>query len=131
MTLTTNNNSNIYLNVHGSGEITVNKAIVTSSDRTLKKNITTLENSLDKINMLRGVNFDWKDESRNIKGKQKVGFIAQEIEVVIPELVNVDDDVKSVNYSGMTAVLVEAMKEQQKMIKALQDEVAALKENIN
>jgi len=86
-----------------------------TSDIRLKENITTLNNGLHKVLQLRGVNFTWKSEPQM---GTRIGFIAQEVEEIIPELVftNEVDGYKGVNYAEMTAVLVEAVKEQQNMI---------------
>jgi hypothetical protein len=101
-----------------------------NSDEKWKKNIETLPNSLERILALRGVNYDWRiDEFADKKfpeGKQ-VGLIAQEVEEVFPELVRDAGDGKSVNYAGMVAPLIEAIKEQQKQIEALKKEVDLLK----
>ena len=92
----------------------------TTSDIKLKENVVTLENSLDKIKAMRGVSFDWKDS-----GKSTIGLIAQEVEQVMPELVeyNEEDDVKTVSYANMVAVLIEAVKEQQEQIDALKEQL--------
>ena len=62
-----------------------------------------------------------------------MGFIAQEVEEVLPEVVftNPSDGYKGVNYAEITAVLVEAVKEQQQIINTQQKEIEALKENNN
>ena len=92
----------------------------TTSDIKLKENVVTLENSLDKIKAMRGVSFDWKDS-----GKSTIGLIAQEVEQVLPELVehNEEDDVKTVSYGNIVAVLIEAIKEQQEQIDALKEQL--------
>ncbi|KAB2871090.1 MAG: tail fiber domain-containing protein, partial [Bacteroidales bacterium] len=97
-----------------------------TSDIRLKENVSVLENSLSKVLKLRGVNFTWK---ANPELGNRIGFIAQEVEAVLPELVftNENDGYKGVNYAEMTAVLVEAVKEQQKQIEALKAELEALK----
>jgi len=92
------------------------------SDRQLKENISTIENGLDKVMKLRGVEFDWTATSR--KGQHDIGLIAQEVEEVLPEVVSVktlrvgefgrdgdEKDFKTVNYEKMVGVLVEAVKE--------------------
>ncbi|PLX11545.1 MAG: hypothetical protein C0597_14910 [Marinilabiliales bacterium] len=93
------------LNYTSDGRLTTS-----TSDIRLKENIKTLENSLDKILRLRGVNFTWKSDPEL---GARIGFIAQEVEKVIPELVfeNEVDGYKGVNYEEMSAVLVEAIKE--------------------
>ncbi|MBS3999186.1 MAG: tail fiber domain-containing protein [Desulfobulbaceae bacterium] len=86
-----------------------------TSDIRFKENILTLENSLERVKQLRGVSFTWKS---NPEYGTRIGFIAQEFEKVVPELVftNPDDGFMGINYAEMTAVLVEAMKEQQTII---------------
>ncbi len=97
-----------------------------SSDIRLKENIKPLDNSLDKILKLRGVSFTWK---ANPEYGTRIGFIAQEFEKVIPELAftNPVDGYKGINYAEVTAVLVEAVKEQQKIIEKLKAENSELK----
>ena len=109
----------------------------TVSDERLKDNVTTIENPLDKIKALRGVEYDWNDGSR--KGKHDLGLIAQEVEMVIPEIVHehqmplLNDDeedetlYKTVDYEKLTAVLIEGMKEQQNQIDSLKSELAKIK----
>ena len=81
-----------------------------TSDVRLKENICSLENSLEKVTQLRGVSFTWKT---NPEFGRRIGFIAQEFETVIPELVftNETDGFKGINYAEISAVLVEAIKE--------------------
>jgi len=65
---------------------------------------------------IRGVTFDWKAD-----GKSDYGFIAQEVEALYPELVttNQETSLKAVNYTGMTPILLEALKAQQAQIELL------------
>ena len=99
----------------------------------LKKNIVTIDNSLIKLQNLRGVYFDWRTEEfkeRKFDTTRQVGLIAQEVERAIPELVSADKEgFKSVEYSKVVAVLIEAMKEQQKIITTQQKEIDAVKSN--
>lgn len=76
------------------------------SDIAYKTNINTINNALDTVNSMRGVTFNWKEDDR-----PSVGVIAQELEKVIPELVTIHNDKKSVNYDGLIGVLIEAIKE--------------------
>ena len=96
---------------------TVNAAnFNTTSDATLKTNVETLSGSLDAVTSLRGVSFDWLDN-----GGSEIGVIAQEVEAVLPDVVSTNDEgIKSVKYSNMVAVLIEAIKEQQLRIEALE-----------
>jgi len=87
--------------------------INSTSDITLKDNISTVENALNIVSNLRGVRFNWKDTN-----KSSLGIIAQELEHVLPELVT-DTDPKTVNYNGIIAVLIESIKELQKEVKEL------------
>jgi hypothetical protein len=102
-----------------------------TSDLKHKKNIQTYGNALDQIKQLQGVTYEWRTDEfkgdRLTEGKQ-IGLIAQDVEQVIPELVKTDrEGDKSINYTKLTTVLIEAMKEQQEMIEELQREVQELK----
>ena len=81
--------------------------MVTSSDATLKENIHTITNAMQKVASIQGVTFDWKYTNNS-----SVGVIAQEVEESLQELVSISNKgTKTVNYSGLTAVLVNAVKE--------------------
>lgn len=80
--------------------------LLTSSDIALKEDVSTIANALDKVNSLRGVNFTWK----NTKEKS-IGLIAQEVENVIPEVVDSTGMFKTMSYNNLVALLVEAIKE--------------------
>ncbi|MBN1258610.1 tail fiber domain-containing protein, partial [Candidatus Peregrinibacteria bacterium] len=96
-----------------------------NSDARYKKNVETISNALDKVIALRGVNYEWIDPAKG-DGVQ-LGLIAQEVENVIPEAVSTDGEgYKSLAYDRLVAVLVEAIKEQQKMIDDLRQQVEAL-----
>ena len=114
----------------GGGDVVVNTTVVHSSDRHLKKNITTLDGALDKVLNLRGVSFEWKKvEGRNSHPQQgvQIGVVAQEVEAVVPELVKTDaEGYKSVAYANITALLIEAVKGQQELIKTLQQRIENL-----
>jgi hypothetical protein len=93
-----------------------------TSDIKLKTNIKPLENSLDKVLQLRGVEYDRIDY-----GNHEIGMIAQEVEQVIPDLVQEDSEgTKVLHYQNLTAVLVEAIKEQQEQINTLKQTVQEL-----
>ena len=84
------------------------------SDQRKKKNIETVTNPLDKVLQLRGVKFDWKESFPDTTASMnnKLGVIAQEVEAVFPNLIHHDaEGYKSVEYSGLIAVLIEAIKE--------------------
>ena len=75
------------------------------SDFNLKTNIQKIDDSLAKVIQIRGVTFNWKETNRS-----SAGVIAQEVEKVLPELVN-GEETKTVNYNGVIGALVEAVKE--------------------
>jgi len=109
-------------NVHGN-------SFINSSDVRWKKDITTLPNSLNKIMNMRGIEYTWREDSPfgKVDRTRQIGFVAQEMEAVIPELVTTDPNgFKSVKYANVTAVLVEAVKEQQSQIEALKKTIEAL-----
>ena len=91
-----------------------------SSDRRYKTEIQNIKNALEILLKLRGVKHDWIKgtlNGREFKGGTTLGVIAQEIEVHLPELVTTDaNGYKSVEYSKITALLIEAIKEQQQQI---------------
>ena len=92
----------------------------TTSDASLKTNISTFANPLDTINSLRGVAFDWINN-----GKSEIGVIAQEVEKVLPELVSTNKEgIKSVKYGNLIAVLIEAVKDQQSQINELKSKLS-------
>ena len=96
--------------------------LIVGSDERWKDNIQTIENPLEKVQQLRGVTYEWKDS-----GDRTYGLIAQEVEKVLPELVNTDEDgYKGVGYQNMVSVLIEAVKEQQTQIDALKAKVDEL-----
>jgi hypothetical protein len=101
-----------------------------NSDERLKKNIVPIAGSmLDKIAQLGAYTYQWKDDKRD--QNVQIGFLAQEIEKVFPELVKTDNDVKSVAYTGMVPVLLQATKElknsYESKLNALEQQIALLK----
>jgi hypothetical protein len=95
------------------------------SSRRWKTNIQTIQNASDKVHQLRGVTYDWKDGHG-----PDVGLIAEEVGQVIPEIVTYEAngvDARSVDYQRLVAVLIEAVKEQDKEISELRQKVEALK----
>lgn len=90
------------------------------SDIRFKKDVSPIVTPLDKVSKLNGVTFTWDRENfplRLFPEGRKIGLIAQEVESVIPEVVNTDNDgYKSVEYDKLTAVLIEAVKEMKQWI---------------
>ena len=79
-----------------------------TSDEKLKENISTIINAVNTVKQIRGVEYDWKDN-----GQHSMGVVAQELEKVLPYLVHEGENGKSVMYSNMIGLLIEAIKEQQ------------------
>ena len=84
--------------------------IRTPSDVKLKENITPIAGALSKVLNLNGVYYEWSDSAR-FGSQQEVGFIAQEVQAVVPEVVRGGGDYLSLNYGNLTAVLAGAIKE--------------------
>ncbi|NCN95858.1 MAG: hypothetical protein GW917_04000, partial [Bdellovibrionales bacterium] len=82
-----------------------------SSDIRLKTNLETIENPLEKIMALRGVEFDWNEKS-HYPGRHDIGVIAQDVEKQFPTAVVEDHEgIKKVDYAVLVAPLIEAVKE--------------------
>lgn len=95
---------------------TLNSTIFNSlSDASVKTDVQTVTNAVEIVNKLNGVSFKWTQT-----GNKSYGIIAQELEQVIPELISEFDGLKSVNYSGITAFLINAIKELDARVKELE-----------
>ncbi|MFY0599770.1 MAG: tail fiber domain-containing protein [Cyclobacteriaceae bacterium] len=120
--------------INASGSITADQLFstdgsVSSSDKRLKKNIKPLENALENTRKLQGVSYKWKDENKS--QETQIGVIAQELEEVYPEFVHTKEDgIKGVNYAHMVAILIEALKELDAKVSALETENKELKAQI-
>lgn len=126
--------------LHVNGEMRAT-AYLTSSDSRLKKNVASLSNSLTKISDLKGIKFNYNsDIKKSVKtaegetteesivstkdNRTKIGFSAQDVQKVFPELVYEDENgYLSVDYMALIPVLVEAIKEQQVLIEKLSQKV--------
>jgi hypothetical protein len=103
------------------GTIRATGDVIAYSDIRVKENIKTIDNAVNKVKALRGVEYNKIDST-----EKSIGVIAQEIEEVIPEVVREDDQgMKSVAYGNITAVLIEAIKEQQNQIDELKNQLNA------
>lgn len=113
------------------GDITAN-SIAGTSDLRFKTNVRPISSPLEKVKSLRGVYFNWDQKSfpnKDFSDKTELGFIAQEVEKVLPEVVSKDktpEEYRSVKYDKVVALLVEAIKEQQKQIDSLKSQVKKL-----
>jgi hypothetical protein len=106
----------------GAGNLSITGSLSQNSDAVLKENVEDIDEALDKVKQLRGVEFNMIGNDR-----KELGVIAQEVEKVLPELVTEKDGIRSVAYGNITAVLIEAIKEQQSQIDELKNQVELLK----
>lgn len=106
--------------IWSSGTITANGDVVAFSDKKLKENLEIIDNPLDRISKLSGYTYDRIDQGN----RRSVGLIAQDVQKVLPEAVTETEGTLGVNYNGVTAALVEA-------VKALQNEVEELRRQIH
>ncbi|MGD0920564.1 MAG: tail fiber domain-containing protein, partial [Terriglobia bacterium] len=116
--------SNILTIVQNSATDPIADAWTTYSSRRWKTNIRALQGALDKVERLRGVSYDAKAD-----GQHHIGLIAEEVGEVVPEVVAYEangQDAKSVDYARLTALLIEAVKEQQAQIQTLKSEIERL-----
>lgn len=112
-----------FFDLHVAGIAFSNQGILTSDAR-WKKDVETLTGCLEKVERLRGVGFEWRQEEfpeMGFTSGRHVGLVAQEVEEVIPEVViAADNGFKSLEYANLTAVLVEAVKELSARCRALE-----------
>jgi len=95
-----------------------------SSDIRLKNNIRPISNPLEKISKIGGYNFVWNSEIQNTYIGNDVGVIAQEIETILPELVQTrENGYKAVKYDKLVALLIEGIKELTKQVDELKTKV--------
>ena len=120
-------------NINSSGQIEATSFNATSDAR-LKENIIPLKDTLQKINQLQGVHFNWVEDASN---NLNTGFIAQDVEKVIPEVVATAQEksqkgiyTKSVNYSAVVPYLVESVKTLSNEVDKLKNENETLKEKM-
>ena len=103
-------------NINAGGDIVA----YASSDERLKDNIKPIKGALDKVSQISGNIFDWNEEKQNIYKGKDYGVIAQEIEKIMPELVDTrDDGYKAVKYEKIVPLLIESIKELKKEINEL------------
>ena len=108
--------------VYTGDNFTVNGNLTEVSQREMKTNISNIENILPAVLQLQGVSFDWKKDKNE---KNHYGLIAEDVEKILPNLVSHDVEGKAqgIQYSKMTAVLLEAIKEQQIQIDELKSKI--------
>ena len=107
----------------GSGGMVIAGTLTQNSDQRIKTNIKTIENSLWKIQQLRGIEYTHITE-----GTRHIGLIAQEVENIIPEVVieGERNDIKGVSYGNLVALLIEGMKEMKNEINNLNKRIEIL-----
>ena len=102
------------------GNFTAVGDVIAFSDDRIKTNVKTIENALEKVINMRGVTYNRIDTEDKT---EKIGVLAQEIQQIIPQIITKDNDtgILGVAYGNITAVLIEAIKEQQKQIDELKN----------
>jgi hypothetical protein len=118
----------VSLAIGSSGFVSMAYGHTGASDERIKTNIRTIENALDKTLLLRGVNYN---DIRIEPDKLRMGLIAQEVELVIPEVVHTDEKttMKSIEYQNIVGLLVEAIKELNNKVTNLENIIK--KNNLN
>lgn len=117
-------NGSFDVGTNGDGTIARANSWNTFSDRRWKTNFKKIENALGKLNQINGYYYNWKDKKDQ---SLQVGVIAQEIEVVLPEIVSTDKNgYKSADYSKISALLIQVAKEQQGIIENQETKIEEL-----
>lgn len=110
--------------LHVAGNICYTGTSAACSDERYKKDITQITDALQNLMKIRGVKYSWRTDEfkeKNFTSDTQVGVIAQDIEPYFPELVVTNEEgYKSVDYPKLTAVLIEAIKEQQQQYETLE-----------
>jgi len=108
-----------------SGNLRVKQDIIAyqSSDKNFKDNLKPIQNALQKTKTLTGYEFDWNDKQDAHTGHD-VGVVAQEVEQVLPEVVQTrDDDSKAVRYEKLVPLLIESIKELSARVEQLESQL--------
>ena len=108
------------------------------SDKKIKTDIETIENGLELLLQLEPVEFDWNETFYQIKSgwpedkKHSVGFIAQEVEKILPEVVSIskDNGYYVLDYPKLNAILVEGIKKHQLFIEDINNQIAELENKL-
>ena len=116
------------------GNIKASGSILSTSDQRYKTNIQSLSDALDIVLQLRGVRHDWKQNlpGTHFSDKTVIGVLAQEVEPYLPEVVHTDSNgYKSVDYSKLTPLLIEAIKSQQQQLDAQEKRLQAIEARLD
>jgi len=130
-----------FLNIYGNYHYA--NTVLLTSDQRLKENFRTIENQLDKLLKMTGQKYDFisqrldtiKENVENQNGlileKNRLGFIAQDLEQILPEAVlySKEEDRYYIDYNAIIPVIVEGMKEQQQIILDLKNKIASIEAN--
>ena len=104
-------------------------SFVCASDRNLKNNIIDIDNALESVEKMRGVYHYWND--KNQSQERQIGVIAQEVQAVYPELVQLGENgYLSVNYPKLTAVLLQSIKELNGNMKEMDETMKKMNQTI-
>ncbi len=126
--------------VHASGYLWCQRGGYFGSDLKLKKDISKINSPLSTVLKLNGIQFNYLDKKNSLKSANidnenagfRLGLVAQEVEKVLPGIVKtMPDSTKAVAYTDLTALLVEAIKEQYQTIENLQEEILDLNEKVS
>jgi hypothetical protein len=114
--------------IQSSGQVIMPYGYTSTSDERIKTNIKTIEHALDKTLLLRGVEYN---DIRIDPDKIHLGLIAQEVELIIPEVVGYDEKtkLKNISYQSLVPLLIESIKAQQQQINDLKN--ILIKNNLN
>ena len=131
--ITTSNSDGGEANIQASGNLLIGGNITAyySSDITLKENVRPIENALFKVNQLNGVKFTWNEnaEKADREKGEDVGLIAQDVQKVLPEIVQIrKNGTLAIQYEKVVPLLVEAIKDQQIIIENLQQRLELLED---
>ncbi len=117
------------------GTVTASCGVLVCSDIRYKKNIAPITNALASLQSIHGIYYNWDNKKfadKNFGDERQIGFSAQELEKIYPEMVRTDTEgYKTVDYSKLTPVLVEAIKEQQSQIDFLIKEMIEMKRKLS
>ena len=116
-----NNAGSTRLSCDAAGNFTATGNVGAYSDMALKEDIYQIENALDKVNQLRGVHF-----TRKLNNSKEIGVVANEVEKVVPELVDEYEDeelgkIKTMKYANTVGLLIEAVKDVSKQVEELKN----------
>jgi hypothetical protein len=100
------------------------------SDREAKTHIAPIKDALDTVQRLRGVQFDWKHAPKRPGSQKEIGLVAQEVEEVLPQIVERRRGMATVAYTALIPLLIEAVKELKQQNDGLTDDVKALQKQV-